>query len=508
VKAWEWIHIDSSYTTCGEAMRTGKRVLVTDVEKCDFMQGTRDLEVYLETGIYASQSTPLYSRNGTMLGMISTHWKEPYQPSENQFNIFDMIARQAADLIERKLAREKLLQNQKDLEKKCKQLAFLKQVADDANKAKSQFLANMSHEIRTPLNGIIGMADLLCLSELNEGQMKMVNTIHASSKRLLDIINDILELSKIDSGKMELKPELIDLEDIINEEIDLYTTLAKEKGLEYEVIIESNVPKHIIVDKTRLNQIICNLVGNAIKFTEKGMISLYVKKVKNIGDNIQLMVSVTDTGIGIEKEEIPKIFDYFTQLDNTTTKKFQGTGLGLTISKNLANLMGGDICVESKYGKGSTFSFTFITKAPQKDKFKHSYYKSNNSLSFPKILLVEDDHVSQVIVQLLCDHMGWDIEVASNGKEALDILEKKSKDLVLMDIQMPEMSGFDITKKIREKEADNGNHIPIIATTAYAGHENKEKCLNEGMDDFISKPIDIKKLKDIVLRWIPKAKVG
>lgn len=501
---WQWVYSSTSATTCAEALRTGKRVIAPNVEESDYMQGTKDLEIYRQTGSHASQSTPLYSRNGDMLGMISTHWNRPYHPSEQELDLMDVVARQAADLIDRKLAEEKLIQNQKDLEMKYKQLTLLKQEAEDAYKAKSQFLANMSHEIRTPLNGIIGMADLLGLTELSDKQLNMIKTIKTSSKRLLQIINDILELSKIDAGKVELKPEPVNFESVIHEEALLYSPLAREKSLEYEVTIDHDVPKNILIDKNRLKQIICNLVGNAIKFTEKGKISLSVSKVKDIGNKAQLMISITDTGIGIKKEDIPKIFDYFTQLDSTTTKRYQGTGLGLAISKNLVALMGGEMCVESVYGKGSTFSFTFLAEVIKKKDILDlpSDISIEDSQARPRILLVEDDHVSQIIIQHLCDHMGWDIQITSSGIEALEILQKEQKCIILMDVQMPEINGFDLTRLIREKEALTGKHIPIIATTAYASKDDRERCIKCGMDDFINKPIDLKKLRDIVLQWI------
>ncbi len=502
--AWEWVYSDSSYTSCGEALRKEKRVIVPDVEECEFLKGTKDLEVYRLTGSCASQSTPLFSRDGKMLGMISTHWKKPYHPSKHELSLLDVVARQAADLIERKLAEEKLIQKQKDLEQKCQELIELKKMADDANKAKSQFLANMSHEIRTPLNGIIGMIDLMSMTELTDKNIYIVNTIKSSSRRLLQIIDDILDLAKIDAGKIELIPESVDFINLIHEETILYSTLAKDKGLDYEVKIEENVPKNIIIDKNRLNQVICNLVGNAIKFTDNGKISLHVSKIKNIDDKVQIMISITDTGIGIKKGDIPKLFDYFTQLDSTTRKKYQGTGLGLAISKYLVNLMGGDICVESEYGKGSTFSFTFIAEIPTviESTDNNNELIIEDSINNPKILLVEDDHVSQIIIKLFFEKMGWDLQIASNGKEALEILDKEHKDMILMDVQMPEMNGFDITKIIREKEAHNGKHIPIIATTAYASNDDKEKCIKGGMDDFITKPINLRILKDVVLRWL------
>jgi CheY-like chemotaxis protein len=251
-------------------------------------------------------------------------------------------------------------------------------------------------------------------------------------------------------------------------------------------------------------QVLTNLIGNAIKFTEKGKISLSVKKIKDIEDKIKLMFSITDTGIGIKEEDIPKLFLYFSQLDSTLTKRFQGTGLGLAISKSLVELMGGEIAVKSEAGIGSTFYFTCLADTPDEkcntpnQQGKAAIKELTSKLN---MLLVEDDYVSQLIIKQVCKSKGWNIEIASNGSDALDMLNKGCFDLILTDIQMPEMSGYEIAEIIRENEKASGAHIPIIATTAYAMHGDKERCIDAGMDDYISKPIDLLKLEEIIQRY-------
>ncbi len=376
------------------------------------------------------------------------------------------------------------------------------QRADSANSAKSVFLANMSHEIRTPMNAILGLTDLLLDMPQNTQNRNYLEKISYSSKSLLQILNDILDYSKIEANKIDIVENEFDVRATINNLTNLFLPSIEQKNLEFRVNISRNIPKMIIADELRLTQILSNLMSNSIKFTHKGFIELSVRIIRTTDKKIKLGFFVEDSGIGINKDDIRKLFSTFSQVDDSITRKYGGTGLGLSISKNLVELMGGSINVKSKDGVGSRFYFDIEVKRVDLLAIKNksiSTLVSKNSLELDlknkKILLVEDNELNQEVVRGILQKYGAMVVCADNGEIALKNLQQTDFDLIFMDLHMPVMDGIDTTKAIRKLKS-NKSTIHIIAMSAAVSKEDRELCIACGMNDFIPKPIEKKVLLD------------
>jgi len=379
----------------------------------------------------------------------------------------------------------------KELEAYQKELIKAKELAEQGKRIKENFLANMSHEIRTPINGIIGIAKLLKNTGLNEEQLEMVNLLQISSDSLLGVINDVLDLSKIESGKFKINRTQTNVVSICNAVVNLLRIPSLEKKLELLTDLDPELPKFILADSLRLNQILMNLIGNAIKFTNHGTVMLKVQILDRKGNNLQIRFSVSDTGIGIAKEHIEKIFETFEQADEQTTIKFGGTGLGLSIVKNLAKLKGGTLEVQSEEFKGSTFSFTNWYEV-LKDTEETLAIIENPLQPFNgvKILVAEDNPINKFLLVKILKSWNIDLDVVENGKDAIDMLKEHDYNLILMDTFMPIMNGLDAIRLIREGYAAGKENIPIITFSAAVLDTDKETAIAAGANDVISKPFE------------------
>ncbi len=447
---------------------------------------TDSLKKVKETGEVLTQEAFVFSMEEKEFWYHST-----LVPVNDDKGRIDYIMIVSIDITERKYAEEELKKAKKD--------------ADIANEAKSQFLAAMSHEIRTPMNGVLGTVQLLLRTDLNFDQQKYVKVLSTSGNQLLCVINDILDYSKLEANKLTVAEEPFDLNNCIQEVIEMMKNHAEEKVISLRCVLDFAVPRLVLGDVIRLKQILNNLVNNAIKFTQKGEVSIIVKLVSYDSPNVKVLFRVKDTGVGIPQNELEFLFEEFFQVDSSLTRRVGGTGLGLAICQKLIRLMKGELSVESEQGVGSDFSFIIpfieipLTKAAT-DSEKLSVLKSHDDNQKMNILLAEDNEINQIVAEDMLETLGHCVDIVSNGLEVLAQLEKKSYDLILMDLHMPEMDGISATKKIIQKYSKTERPF-IVAFTADVLSEKKEQYLQLGMDDYLTKPVDLMELKGLLKKY-------
>jgi CheY-like chemotaxis protein len=403
----------------------------------------------------------------------------------------------ARDISERKRAEAEVTARTAEMER-------ARAEAEKANCAKSEFLANISHEIRTPMNGIVATAGLLLDTPLSADQQDFAETIRTSADALLAIVNEILEFSRIEAGKLTLERKTFDLFACLAEARELLAPQARNKGLEYLFCAQTG-SRWVTADAGRIRQIVINLLSNAIKFTDRGTVTLLVESSTATRDGMGFAISVRDTGIGISAQHLPLLFQEFTQVDSSLAKKHGGTGLGLAISRQLTELMGGSLTVESELGRGTAFTVSLVlplaAEGPASEIQKISEVTTSGVAALARrVLLAEDNAVNRKIGKVMLEKLGCQVEVAVNGREAVEMAGSSPYDLILMDCGMPEMDGLEATREIRSRQ-DGNRRVPIVALTAHALSEMRTQCLDAGMDDFVSKPVTPETIRQTLRKW-------
>ena len=421
----------------------------------------------------------------------------------NDYDINDYIAKTEATTDRLNLSMTNALRSYRDilraeyLTHRVVSAELEQQQALQASQAKSAFLAHMSHEIRTPLNGIIGMADILADTDLNNEQQGYLNDIHNSGRALLGIVNDVLDLSKIEAGKLELDPRKFKLVDLIGEVNSMFHAPMMNKSIQFDQIISDSVPENLFADSIRLQQLIMNLLSNALKFTSSGgRIGLSIELDGSMNDlrddKLPLRITVSDSGIGIDETRLAKIFDAYQQAETHTSRIYGGTGLGLSLCRQITHLMGGDIEVASKLDEGSTFSAHIVVQKTESDRnYLSSELSEGVVISGMKVLVAEDNPTNRKVIEMLLRKLKVEVSVVDDGQQLLDCIDNFAPDLVLMDCHMPIMDGFEATRALRQR----GLNTPIYALTAGVSTEERIECANIGMNEVLTKPVTLQSLK-------------
>ncbi|MBF0101762.1 MAG: response regulator [Desulfobacterales bacterium] len=476
-------------------MSQGRVVYVNPAASLLFAQKEEQmLSVYLPSLFDENLSSTIESAlNSPSVSMLSLEFNSKY---------LDLKLLPVKDMPDNRIL---IIQDVSDRKEAENIMVCAKETAENANRSKSQFLANMSHEIRSPLNAIIGLTEVMLIKDATPTQEKNLKIIHSSANTLLRVINDILDFSKIEADKLDIQVIPFDIKKVIDELNNIFVLQANQKGISFYVSVPENLPRFLMGDPVRLNQILINIIGNAIKFTQQGSVHVQLSVLSETDKHIQLRLSVEDTGAGIPENFKPIIYTSFSQADGSYQRKFEGTGLGLAISKRLVEIMGGEIDFTSQLGKGTTFWVILnfeksLSQNVPPETVREPVEIAPSTLS-QRILLVEDKPFNQHVVKSMLEN--FQVDVANNGKEALTLLKKIEFDLILMDVQMPELDGFEATKYIRDPASDILNHdVPIIAMTAHAMQGDRERCIQSGMNNYLSKPFSVEDLNNIIHMYL------
>ena len=511
----EIIEADSGMAALGRVLEQPVDLILLDVQMpgmdgfetarhLQMTERTRSIPIVFITAVFKAEE---FIHRGFEIGAVD-YLTKPIDDSLllNRIRLYRAIHRRQHQLT---LTVEQLRRNEQAL-------SIAKEAAEAANRAKSTFLANMSHELRTPMNAIMGMTDL-ALRHATEPKLRdQLSKVIQASRHLLHVINDILDISKIEAERMQLESVTFKLGEVLENLVSLIGQKVTDKGLKLRVDLASDVSRLTLLgDSLRIGQILLNLAGNALKFTETGAITVRIRLIEDTSSDVLLRCEVEDTGIGISPEDKKRLFTAFEQADGSMTRKYGGTGLGLAISKRLAKLMGGDAGVESTLGQGSTFWFTVrLGKATDATAPAHSapsgFFSQDSAEArlksqFPgaRVLLAEDEPVNQEVSRGLLEDVGLSVDLAEDGRQALELAQHTRYDLILMDIQMPRLNGVDATRAIRADSLNTAT--PILAMTANAFDEDRQICIDAGMDDHIAKPVDPELLFETLVKWLGRA---